>query len=213
MQNMMFTIYRSDLDFEQTVDTLKASAEEHGWQIPMVHDLQAEYRQAGFEEMTRATVLYFCNPGGGYQILKEDQNKPLSVLMPMGVSVYETNSGEVHIAGMDLSRMSMVFSGVVKEVLSEGAESYAKSLAGVGSKKEAENVQVDGQRCCLGCLSFTAITAVLLGIIGTVAFKLFRQFMPKMMSKMMPEMMASMEEAGVKPPCAQIILDHFEKEA
>jgi hypothetical protein len=41
----------------------------------------------------------------------------MAVMMPMGVSVYETQEGEVFIAGMNLEQMSMMFGGAVKEVL------------------------------------------------------------------------------------------------
>jgi hypothetical protein len=45
-----------------------------------------------------------------------------------------------------------------------------------------------------------------------VAVKVIPKLMPKLMSKMMPKMMAMMEEAGVQPPCAQIILERLETE-
>jgi uncharacterized protein (DUF302 family) len=117
MRKMMFTVHRSKLDFEETVEALRTSAQEHGWEIPMEHDLQENYQNAGYEEMTRVTTLYFCTPDGGYQILRDDDNTPMAVMMPMGVSVYETQEGEVFIAGMNLEQMSMMFGGAVKEVL------------------------------------------------------------------------------------------------
>lgn len=43
---------------------------------------------AGLSDMTRVKILYLCNPEGGYEILKSDDFKAMSVMMPMPVSVY-----------------------------------------------------------------------------------------------------------------------------
>ena len=55
----------------------------------------------------------------------------MSVMMPMGVSVYETSDGRVEIAAMNLGMMSGMFSGVVREVLNNGAGNLEKTLQGV----------------------------------------------------------------------------------
>ena len=132
MQQMMFRVDTSVLSFEETVSSLTESAQQNGWVIPDTRDLQHEYHKAGLTDMTRCTILYFCNPQGGYKILtSSDKNKAMSVMMPMGVSVYETTDGQVEIAAMNLSLMSNFFSGVVKETLKDGGERYEKSLEGI----------------------------------------------------------------------------------
>ena len=55
----------------------------------------------------------------------------MSVVMPLGVSIYETTGGQVEIAAMNLRLMSHFFSGVIKEVLKDGGELYEKSLVGI----------------------------------------------------------------------------------
>ena len=132
MQQMMFRVDTSALGFEETVSSLTQSAQQNGWHIPDTRDLQHEYHKAGLTDMTKCMILYFCNPQGGYKILtSSDKNKAMSVMMPMGVSVYETTDGQVEIAAMNLSLMSNFFSGVIKEVLQDGGERYEKSLEGI----------------------------------------------------------------------------------
>jgi uncharacterized protein (DUF302 family) len=211
MRQMMFTVHQSKLGFDETIAAVQKAAQKHGWQIPMVHDLQENYQQAGYEDMTRLKILYFCNPSGGYRILQDDENKPMSVMMPTGVSVYETRDGQVYIAGMNLERMSLMFGGVVKEVLQQGGANYVQAMAEVATPVE-DQLKVDKKSCLVGCLSAAAVTAVLGGVVVTLLVKLFRWLMPKMMAKMMPEMMSAMEKAGVQPPCAQIVLEHLEAE-
>ncbi len=134
MPNMMFATYKSKLGFDETVSYLEESAKKNGWTIPEIRDLQQDYIEEGLEDMTKVKILYFCNSQGGYNILKDDDYKKMSVMMPMGVSVYETNDGQVRIAAMDIGFMSMMFSGTVKKVLQEGGGNFRNSVENIVEK-------------------------------------------------------------------------------
>jgi uncharacterized protein (DUF302 family) len=134
MPNMMFATYKSKLDFDEAVTSLEESAKKNGWTIPEIRDLQQDYVEEGLEDMSKVKILYFCNSQGGYNILKNDQYKKMSVMMPMGVSIYETNDGQVQIAAMNIGFMSMMFSGVVKKVLREGGERFRNSIENIVRK-------------------------------------------------------------------------------
>jgi uncharacterized protein (DUF302 family) len=139
MSQMIFRVDRSGQDFEETVAALTVSAEQNGWTIPDTRDLQREYHEAGLEDMTRCTVLYFFNAEDGYAILSSsDKTKAMSVMMPMGVSVYETTGRQVEIAAMDLGLMSHFFSGAIKDVLKDSSARYERSLEAVRQTKTRE---------------------------------------------------------------------------
>lgn len=131
MEMMMFKTYQSQLGFDETVQTLYEQALHIGWGIPDIRDIQLEYQKAGIADMTRMKILYFCNAEGGYSILQDDAHKAMSVMMPMGVSVYEKADDSVEIAGMNLGMMSSLFAGVTREVLANGAKNFEKSLVGI----------------------------------------------------------------------------------
>ncbi len=139
MKQMMFTVRKSKLDFEETITAIRESAIKSGWEIPSVYDLQQEYKKAGHEDMTRMKIIYLCNPHGGYRILKDDADKPMSVIMPTGVSVYEDTAGQVYVAGISFDRMSGMFGGTAQEVLKEAAGKYARTLQDIA--EESENRQ------------------------------------------------------------------------
>lgn len=128
---MMMKSYTSKLIFNETVEALERNTVMNGWEIPQVRNLQHTYLEAGLSDMTRVKILYLCNPDGGYDILKRDDFKAMSVMMPMPVSIYERNDGSVGISCMNLAMMSKFYAGVVKEVLAKGAEDLAKNLEGV----------------------------------------------------------------------------------
>jgi uncharacterized protein (DUF302 family) len=54
---------------------MNENAPKHGWTIPDIRDLQAEYREAGHSDMTKLKILYFCNSRGGFSILKKGRGQ------------------------------------------------------------------------------------------------------------------------------------------
>jgi uncharacterized protein (DUF302 family) len=128
MQKMMFKSYTSRYGFDETVDKLHENALKNKWTIPDVRNLQQEYIESGIKEMTKLKVLYFCNSQGGYSILQNDEKKAMSVMMPMGVSVYEKKDGSVEVAAMNIGMMGGMFDGEVKEVFTDSSERLKASL-------------------------------------------------------------------------------------
>ena len=131
MQAVMFKVSRSKHDFEQTVQMVRENALRVGWDVPWDFEFQQHYRERGFSDMTKVVNVYLCNPQGGYDIMKSDVYKPMAVMMPTAVSVYETSGGEVHVSRMNLGRMSMMFSGAVSDALGAGGANLEKTLEGV----------------------------------------------------------------------------------
>ena len=131
MQAVMFKVSRSKHDFDQIVRMVRENAVRVGWDTPWRFELQQHYCERGFSDMTKVVNVYLCNPQGGYDIMKSDVYKPMTVLMPTAVSVYETNGGEVHVSRMNLGRMSSMFGGTVREALRGGGANLEKALEGV----------------------------------------------------------------------------------
>ena len=131
MKKAMFKVSRSRLSYEETVKKVHENALEAGWDVPMVFELQKHYIEHGLSDMSKATNIYLCNPQGGYEIMKDDEFKPMSVMMPTPVSVYENSVGDVFVARMNLGRMSIMFGGSVKTTLQEGGARLEKALAEV----------------------------------------------------------------------------------
>jgi len=128
MPKMMMKSYVSKLGFEETIQTIIDTAPKYDWIIPEVRDLQEDYHRAGVKEMTRMKVIYFCNPQSAYGILKNDDLKPMSVIMPMGVSIYEKANGSVEVSAWNLGMMSKMFEKNIKEILENASENVNKTL-------------------------------------------------------------------------------------
>jgi uncharacterized protein (DUF302 family) len=131
MQQLMLKVYKSKVGFDETVSAVAEAAPKNGWQVSDIRDLDKEFQEAGLSNTTKVKIIYLCDPQGSYEILKDDSGKSMSVMMPMGVSIYEMSDGRVEIAAMNLGMMSAVFSGVAKEILSGGAANLERTLQGV----------------------------------------------------------------------------------
>jgi uncharacterized protein (DUF302 family) len=129
---MMLESRSSRFDFADTVTKVQEAASENDWTVPQVLDLQGHYHHEGRPEMRRATIVYYCSTKAGIDITRDDANKPMLVMMPTGVAVYETSSGEVRVANMNFGLMRHMFGGEVKKALSRSARNMAKAMAAVG---------------------------------------------------------------------------------
>ena len=81
--------------------------------------------------MIKVVNIYLCNPQSGHNIMKGDVYKPMAVMMPTAVSVYETSGGEVYVSRMNLGLMSAMFGGTVREALKGGGANLERALEGV----------------------------------------------------------------------------------
>ncbi len=129
---MMFESRASRFDFAETVAKVGAAALENGWTVPQILDLQDHYHHEGLPGMRRATIVYYCNAAAGIDITRDDADKPMLVMMPTGVAIYETSSGEVRVAHMNFGLMRHMFGGVIKQALTRSARNMEKAMAAIG---------------------------------------------------------------------------------
>jgi uncharacterized protein (DUF302 family) len=129
MAKMMTKKYKSKLGFDETVTALMDSVLKNNWKVPDTRDLQKLWRDEGIKDAPRIKILYLCNAAGGYEITKKDELLPMTVMMPMGLSIYETSKGEVEIAFMNIGMMSAMFTGVPHEVLKTSAENLENAIS------------------------------------------------------------------------------------
>lgn len=128
MPKMMMKTWKSNFSFDETVSKLSDAAPKNNWHIPDTRDLQELWKSQGIEDAPKIKILYFCNAQGGSAITKDDELKSMTVIMPMGVSVYETSKGEIEVAAMNIGMMSGMFTGIVKETLSNSADNFENCI-------------------------------------------------------------------------------------
>ena len=117
MGKMMVNERVSPYDFATTVQTIQDNASKTGWAIPKTYDWQKIVTQAGQHDPGKITVFKLCKANIAATLLKDDDNKFVSTMMPCSVSVYEKTDGKTYVAIMDLKLMGALMSKEVAEIM------------------------------------------------------------------------------------------------
>ena len=107
---------KSKLGFEETVEYISDKAAEKGWMVPIVHDLKKSVAKAGYE-VRPVKVIEICNPHFASKILAEDKSRVITPMMPLRISVYEHENGDVVIARFNPDMVSKMFGDIAGETL------------------------------------------------------------------------------------------------
>jgi uncharacterized protein (DUF302 family) len=113
---LMFKKSISKSNFDDTISHILAEVEGLGWKVPHVHDLQGVMKKFG-KEIRRTTVVEICKPEIAYPILKNDDTRLVSVLMPCRISVYQATNGEVFVVRMKSGVLGKLFGGVISSAM------------------------------------------------------------------------------------------------
>ena len=105
-------------DFNEAVALLDRSVVEQGWTIPAIHDLQKSMKKFG-KDVNRVHVFAICNPDHAEKILKGNDERIISTMMPCRISVYEKDNGKVYISRMNSKIMSLGMSKNIRKVMRE----------------------------------------------------------------------------------------------
>mgnify|MGYP001826922151 CR=1 FL=1 len=116
---LMLVEHESPYSVEKTVEMIKGNAINEGWVVPGVSPIHKSIKKHGGGELLPVMLVNICQPGYAYDILKEDDNKIVSVFMPCTISVYEKSDGKAYIGTMNAALLGKLFGGSVAEIMGE----------------------------------------------------------------------------------------------
>jgi len=119
ISNLMFSVHKSKLGFEETVSAIEKAGKESEWYNPVITDHYKIEKELGYENANKVTTISMCRPHSAHKILKTDKNKKLAVMMPMQIAVYKTADGQVYVAWMNIKVMGKMFGTEVAEIMGE----------------------------------------------------------------------------------------------
>ncbi len=132
MPGLMLVTHESKLSFDETVETFIQHAQEMGWQVPKVYELQNSLAKAG-HDIPPLKVVSLCQPHYAYQVLAKDENKRISAIMPCRIGIYQTSDGKVYISEMNIPLMSKMFGPVVAKAMESVSAEEDAMLKGIVS--------------------------------------------------------------------------------
>ncbi len=115
---LMFQEVRSPLGFAETVEKIQRNIASAGaWGVVGVTEFSQSIEKHGAGSIAPMTLIKFCHPHYAYSILRHDEHKLLSALMPCTISVYQKGDGVTYISRMNIGLMGRMFRGIVKETM------------------------------------------------------------------------------------------------
>lgn len=114
---LMLTEYRSPFGVEETVERVKHNAIAEGWVVASTTALNASVEKNGGGKLPPIKLVNLCQAQHAFDILREDDSKILSVMMPCTISVYQKADGHTYVGIMNASLLGKMFGGTVARVM------------------------------------------------------------------------------------------------
>ena len=120
----------SPLDFYDTLDKLVENAKAAGWKVP------SKWRVNFQRNLLRVTgvdigpneVIKMCEPEAAVRMLKHDEYKLLTTMMPCTIAVYEKSNGKTYISMMNMEILGLMYGGEIAEIAKELAPQMKKMV-------------------------------------------------------------------------------------
>jgi len=120
----------SNYSFPKTIELLSETILAKGWKIIVTHDMQETLRKNGINVLP-VTVIELCHPQLASRLLKPDDQRFASMLMPCRISIYEKSDGKTYLSRMNPLEFSKQMGGVIAEVIPETFQKTEEILKSV----------------------------------------------------------------------------------
>lgn len=117
-------------DFDTTVEIFEQKVDEAGWSVLKTHDMQETLAGHGHDVM-KVKIFELCSAKYSADILKLDDERIVTPLMPCRVAIYEKSDGVTYISRMDSELLARPFGGVINEVMQQAASEIEVVIAEV----------------------------------------------------------------------------------
>lgn len=121
LPSLMILTHESRLSVDDTIAELTRVAQETGWGVPKIYDMQGSLAAKGYANAGPMKIMSLCQPHHAHQVLAQDENKRLASIMPCRFGVYQTSDGKVYISGMNIALMSRMFGSAVAGPMQQAA--------------------------------------------------------------------------------------------
>ena len=112
---------QSRYDFDTTVQKVLNEAEQRGWQVPVVHDLQQSLAKSG-KSVKPVKVIEICKPQYSGKLLELSEERIMSVMMPCRIAVYQKSEGNIYITLVNGSEMAAGMSGKIADIMKAASD-------------------------------------------------------------------------------------------
>jgi len=130
MQAMMLE-KPSKLGINETVETIKRTAEARGWKVAGVFDAQEMMKQAGHADTKPMKIIGMCHPSLAEAVLLAQQKAQVPPSLTCRYSVYQGLDGKVYVLRFNTGLMAQMSQGEVAAALANLAREEDAVMASV----------------------------------------------------------------------------------
>jgi len=126
--DLMLKEYESPFGVEETAARVQANIqglENRGWKLSALRN-PAKAVAAGGTNVLPVLLVEACSTKYSAPLLKEDETRILSILMPCTITIYKKDNGKTYIGTMNSGLMGKMFGAKVAAVMAEVAKDQAK---------------------------------------------------------------------------------------
>jgi uncharacterized protein (DUF302 family) len=116
MPKLMISERASPMSYEETITQIQHNVTNGGWKVSAVMRLDKSLAKEGKKTLPVAS-LKICRPDYAEKVLKDDDARFLSVMMPCSIAVYEKTDGRTYISTMNAGLMGRMFGGTAAKVM------------------------------------------------------------------------------------------------
>ena len=128
MGSMMFNEIESPFGVEETAARIQRNIqrlEDRGWKLSGLRDPSKAVAASGTNVLP-VLLVEACSTKYSGPLLKEDETRALSILMPCTITVYKKDDGKTYITLMNSGLMGKMFGKKVGEIMGEVAKDQAE---------------------------------------------------------------------------------------
>lgn len=130
----MFMETESPFGYSETVEAMKAEFSAAGWSVLATHELHTVLAKKG-HQVQPVAIMEACSGKYSVKLLKKDDTRYISSMMPCRVSIYQTSTGKVIISRMNSPQMASMMDPEVAEVMNQASAGMESVIAKVLAKK------------------------------------------------------------------------------
>lgn len=112
----MFVEKESPLNFIETTQKIESNIKNKNWEISKKFDFQKSMIEKKGVDLGPIVSYKICNADYAYELLKNEDHRYISTMMPCSISVY-TKKNKTYVAYMNLSFMKNFFNSEIKEIM------------------------------------------------------------------------------------------------
>ncbi len=126
--SLMMKEHESPFGVEETAARVQAniqSLEDRGWKLSALRDPARAVAASG-SNVLPVLLVEACSTKYSGPLLKDDETRILSILMPCTITVYKKDDGKTYIGTMNAGLMGRMFGAKVASIMGEVAKDQAK---------------------------------------------------------------------------------------